>query len=103
MMFVDDWFYQGFEERYIGLVQVRGTFAQSWSTISRTTCDHAEWIYMGGALQGVTGANCGKGGETCSVGYTEHMMERCTNYQIVNNVNNIVIGLTFLSVMMGIA
>jgi len=101
------WSFAGFTRKEYGLLQVRGSRSQSWTSIVRATC---EWMQIAqvhtlGAASWQSlfgnedGGNCG-GSESCGFGYQRHMHDRCVGYDQIYHVSTVTLGVSFLTVLL---
>jgi len=101
------WSLAGFPKKEYGLLQVRGSRSQSWTSIVRATCEWmqvvqghtliaASWMSLSGEENE---ENCG-GSESCGFGYQRHMHDRCVGYDQIYHVSTITLGISFLTVLL---
>mmetsp|Transcript_87881 Transcript_87881/g.243805 ORF Transcript_87881/g.243805 Transcript_87881/m.243805 type:complete len:435 (-) Transcript_87881:253-1557(-) len=118
------WVLKGFEEREYGLLQVRGTFSQSWSTVATSACDFRTFgmVVNAGQLVGNAASNvvdvfkeggqlnkaadldasC-EGNNKCANGFAKHMWNRCHEYEKLFRVSMVTVAFTFVSIIMCVA
>lgn len=101
----------GFESRSYGLIHVRGTWSQSWTTLAQASCD----IRNIGQITNIFGAtynwvssgfDCSEAGSCCSVSSTcqgdfaRAMHARCTEYQTMMRVSMVALFANFIACLM---
>mmetsp|Transcript_145062 Transcript_145062/g.404133 ORF Transcript_145062/g.404133 Transcript_145062/m.404133 type:complete len:422 (-) Transcript_145062:110-1375(-) len=118
------WVVTGFEQREYGLLQVRGSFSQSWHTVVQSACDFRTFgmVVNAGNLIGNAAGDAidafKKGGESdkvadldkscsgndkCANGFAQHMWNRCHEYEKIFRISLVTVGCTFAAIIMSVS
>lgn len=101
------WLYTGFDRKLYGVIHVKGSWSQSWTTLAQSACD----IRNLGQLTGLAAAGikfvsgdegCG-GSESCQQGFSSSMHARCLEYQTMMRISMVTLSGTFLAFILIIA
>lgn len=100
------WDYSGFESRSYGIIHVKASWSQSWTTLAQAACDVRNLGQLTGlaaaALSLVNDGDCA-GSESCQQGFSAHMHARCTEYQTLMRISMVTLCGTFLGIICVIA
>lgn len=102
-----------FVSKEYGLLAGRGTRSQSWSLITRNTCDWTKASQVSSfavaaytEIQALTGSSSGSSGcssyEKCGSGFSNHMADRCENYSAMYYVSMATLGTSFLGILVAL-
>lgn len=94
------WSFSGFQSRSYGIVHVKGSWSQSWTTLAQGTCDIRNLGQITGiaaaAIKFVSGGGSCSGSEACQQGFSANMHMRCMEYQTLMRVSMVTLAGTFL-------
>jgi hypothetical protein len=104
------WKYNGFSQRSYGVYHVKGSWSQSWVTLSQAACDIRNIGHITGLAealgrsltQWIGTAECG-GSQSCQQGFVSHMHARCLDYQTLMRISMVTMTGSFLAVILIIA
>lgn len=99
------WVFTGFSSRLYGVLQVKGTYSQSWNTVRQTACDYRTvagyssllwnaWNAAQGSLE-----QCSKS-ESCNSGFFLDLQVRCEEYSKIARISHLLLGASFLVILM---
>lgn len=88
-----------FNSRSYGILHVKGTWSQSWTTLAQAACDVRNMGQIVGAVSSLGASLSGScsGSEQCSAGFSNSMNTRCIEYQSLMRLSLVVLCGTFMS------
>lgn len=98
-----------FASKEYGLLAVRGSRSQSWSLVTRSTCDWTKLSQISTlALSAYTAgwSSSDKGCssyERCGAGFANHMANRCENYSAMYYVSMATLATSFLGILVSLS
>lgn len=98
------WIFTGFDKKSYGLLHVKGSFSQSWNTMTTQTCEFRNIGQISNIGQTVWNVVTGgdpddcKKSENCSSGFLTHMDVRCRMYEKLWTISSVTVAFTFLGV-----
>merc|ERR1740138_1390158 len=92
--------FKGFETKSYGIIHVKASWSQSWTTLAQATCDIRNLGQISGlaagALKLISGTGKCSGSESCQQGFASNMHIRCLEYQTMMRISMVTMAGTFL-------
>jgi len=97
------WDYNGFDSKSYGVIHVKGSWSQSWTTLAQGACDIRNMGQIAGLgeaalrqVHWVKGGDC-EGSEECQAGFASSMHMRCVEYQTMMRISMVTLCGTFIA------
>jgi hypothetical protein len=103
----------GFDGRGYGLIHVKGSWSQSWTTLAQASCDirnigqisnmaGAAWSFVtnGGDCSDSQGGTCCSDNELCQGEFAQAMHTRCVEYESMMRVSMVALFANFIACLM---
>eukprot|EP00927_Polykrikos_kofoidii_P076651 TRINITY_DN73716_c0_g1_i1.p1 TRINITY_DN73716_c0_g1~~TRINITY_DN73716_c0_g1_i1.p1 ORF type:complete len:462 (+),score=26.57 TRINITY_DN73716_c0_g1_i1:83-1468(+) len=98
------WNFEGFQRRTYGILQVKGSSTQSWTSLTKYACDF-QWTgmvltgssFMPSWVVNSVAPRCQQA-SSCQTSYYEHLQMRCAAYTKMQRISSLTLVLTFACV-----